>query len=92
MSSKLEQLYQTSHLYGGNASYIEGWYETWLKDPAGVPEQWCKYFESMPASDQPETGHIEVGVRFRNLSLSQPACVEILKCFFYIVYILGCTD
>ena len=33
MSSTLEQLYQTSHLYGGNAPYIEAWYEAWLEDP-----------------------------------------------------------
>ena len=65
VSSTLEQLYLTSHLYGGNASYIETWYETWLEDPDAVPEQWRKYFESMPASETPETGHIEIGKRFR---------------------------
>ncbi len=70
MSSTLAQLYQTSHLYGGNASYIEAWYETWLEDPAGVPEQWRKYFESLPAAETPEVGHLEVEERFRNLSLS----------------------
>ncbi len=70
MSSKLEQLYLTSHLYGGNASYIESWYETWLEDPDKVPEQWRKYFESMPAAETPETGHIEVGERFRNLPMN----------------------
>ncbi|HEY5774975.1 MAG TPA: 2-oxoglutarate dehydrogenase E1 component [Xanthomonadales bacterium] len=70
MSSTLEQLYLTSHLYGGNASYIETWYETWLEDPLKVPEQWRKYFESMPAPEVPETGHIRVEERFRNLPLS----------------------
>lgn len=71
MSSKLEQLYQTSHLYGGNASYIETWYETWLEDPASVPDQWRKYFDSMPAPEAPETGHHEVGERFRELPLNE---------------------
>ncbi len=69
MSSTLEQLYETSHLYGGNASYIESWYETWLKDPESVPEQWRQYFESLPSSDSPETGHLEIGERFRNLAV-----------------------
>jgi 2-oxoglutarate dehydrogenase E1 component len=68
MSSTLKQLYITSHLYGGNAPYIEAWYETWLENPLGVPEQWRKYFESMPAPDAPEVGHREVGERFRNLT------------------------
>jgi len=70
VSSTLEQLYLTSHLYGGNASYIETWYETWLKNPEAVPQQWRKYFEAMPAAEMPETGHIEIGERFRNLPLN----------------------
>jgi len=70
VSSTLEQLHQTSHLYGGNAPYIETWYETWLEDPDAVPEQWRKYFDSMPAAETPETGHIEVGERFRHLPLN----------------------
>jgi len=70
VSSTLEQLYQTSHLFGGNAPYIEAWYEAWLEDPDSVPEQWRKYFESMPSPDTPETGHIEVGERFRHLPLN----------------------
>jgi 2-oxoglutarate dehydrogenase E1 component len=70
VSSKLEQLYQTSHLFGGNASYVESWYEAWLEDPGSVPAQWRKYFDSLPASDTPETGHIEVGERFRRLPLN----------------------
>jgi len=70
VSSTLEQLYQTSHLFGGNAPYIEAWYEAWLEDPGSVPEQWRKYFESMPSPDAPETGHIEVGERFKHLPLN----------------------
>jgi len=70
VSSTLEQLYLTSHLYGGNAPYIETWYETWLENPEAVPQQWRKYFEAMPAAEMPETGHIEIGERFRNLPLN----------------------
>ena len=67
MSPTLEQLYQTSHLYGGNAPYIEAWYETWLEDPHRVPQQWRLYFESLPVTDAPETGHLAVAERFRRL-------------------------
>ncbi len=73
MSSKLQQLYQTSHLYGGNAPYIEAWYETWLEDPDSVPEQWRRHFESLPAGKGPEKGHQVVAERFRNLPLQGPA-------------------
>ncbi len=67
MSSTLEQLYQSSHLYGGNAPYIEAWYEAWLEDPQSVPEQWRKYFESLPQATEPESGHLQIGERFRLL-------------------------
>jgi 2-oxoglutarate dehydrogenase E1 component len=70
VSSTLEQLYQTSHLYGGNASYIEAWYEAWLEDPGSVPAKWRQYFESLPAAESPETGHLEVAERFRHLPLN----------------------
>jgi len=63
----MEQLYQTSHLYGGNAPYIEAWYEAWLEAPDSVPEQWRNYFESIPASEVVETGHLAVAERFRQL-------------------------
>ncbi|NNK98961.1 MAG: 2-oxoglutarate dehydrogenase E1 component [Xanthomonadales bacterium] len=70
MGSNLKQLYQTSHLYGGNASYIETWYESWLEDPQSVPETWRAYFESMPPAETEEEGHIAVEERFKKLSLS----------------------
>ena len=73
MSSTLKQLYQTSHLYGGNAPFIEAWYESWLENPASVPEQWRQYFDSLPSVDdaegtQSEVGHLAVGEHFRQLA------------------------
>lgn len=68
MSSTLEQLNKSSHLYGGNAPYIETWYESWLEDPDSVPAQWRSYFDSLPAADGPEKGHLKVGEHFRQLA------------------------
>ena len=68
MSSTLEQLYKSSHLYGGNAPYIETWYESWLEDPESVPAQWRTYFDSLPAADAPEKGHLQVAETFRQLA------------------------
>ncbi|NND45709.1 MAG: hypothetical protein HKN58_10320, partial [Xanthomonadales bacterium] len=67
MSSSIEQLYRSSHLYGGNAAFIEAYYETWLEDPAGVPEQWRKVFEAMPGTNGAERGHLDIQERFRLL-------------------------
>ncbi|MBS7328125.1 MAG: 2-oxoglutarate dehydrogenase E1 component [Oxalobacter sp.] len=41
---------QNSYLFAGNAPYIEALYESWLENPASVPENWRDYFSSMQAS------------------------------------------
>jgi len=70
LSSSLDQLYQSSHLYGGNAPFVEGYYEAWLDDPASVPDQWRKLFDSMPAANGTESGHLHVQERFRLLQFT----------------------
>ncbi len=52
-NASMEMLWQSSHIAGGNATYVENLYESYLKDPNGVPEQWRDYFDKLPmvASD-----------------------------------------
>jgi len=76
VSSTLEQLYKSSHLYGGNAPYIETWYESWLEDPDSVPAQWRTYFDSLPAADEPEIGRLQVAENFRQLGMLNPVAVQ----------------
>jgi len=47
-NSAMELLRQSSHISGGNATYVENLYESYLKDPNGVPEQWRDYFDKLP--------------------------------------------
>ena len=47
----IKDLEQSSWLNGPNASYIESFYESWLKDPASVSEQWRNYFAQMLMED-----------------------------------------
>ena len=44
----MEQLWRSSQLSGGNATYVEQLYETYLVDPNAVPEQWREYFAKLP--------------------------------------------
>ena len=46
--SSMELLWRSSHIAGGNATYVEDLYESYLKDPNGVPEQWRDYFDKLP--------------------------------------------
>jgi 2-oxoglutarate dehydrogenase E1 component len=46
--SSMELLWRSSHIAGGNASYVENLYESYLIDPNAVPEQWRQYFDKLP--------------------------------------------
>ena len=46
MSKSIEERYKTTPLSGGNAPFVEHYYELFLVDPGAVPESWRDYFES----------------------------------------------
>ena len=46
--SSMELLRRSSHISGGNATYVEDLYEVYLMDPNAVPEEWRSYFDSLP--------------------------------------------
>ena len=48
----MEQLWSTSQLAGGNVAYIEELFETYLRDPNEVPEEWRNYFDKLPRVDE----------------------------------------
>ncbi len=54
-SSSVYTAYQgNSHLFGGNAPYVEEMYENYLANPGSVPETWREYFDALqhvPAAD-----------------------------------------
>ncbi|PID42205.1 MAG: 2-oxoglutarate dehydrogenase E1 component [Proteobacteria bacterium] len=56
--SLMEQLWQTSHLAGGNLAYVEELFEKYLSDPNNVPEEWRNYFEKLPRVDDTITADI----------------------------------
>jgi 2-oxoglutarate dehydrogenase E1 component len=49
MSQSLRESYASSPLFGANASYVEDLYETYLRDPNGVPANWRAFFAGLPA-------------------------------------------
>jgi len=51
----MEQLWSTSQLAGGNVAYIEELFETYLRDPNEVPEEWRNYFDKLPRVDENST-------------------------------------
>lgn len=47
--SVMQRMWNSAHLSGGNATYVEELYELYLHDPNSVPEEWRSYFDKLPA-------------------------------------------
>ncbi|MDZ7787421.1 MAG: 2-oxoglutarate dehydrogenase E1 component [Halofilum sp. (in: g-proteobacteria)] len=65
--SPMQALWSTSLLDGGNGPYLEALYESWLRDPASVPDEWRRYFDGLPQVDgvtQPDMPPSEVRAQF----------------------------
>jgi 2-oxoglutarate dehydrogenase E1 component len=63
MSSVMKQFLDNSHLFGGNAPFIEDLYESYLVNPASVPEEWRDYFDKMqvlPGNATKDVAHAPV--------------------------------
>ena len=72
--SIMEQLWQTSHLQGGNLAYIEQLFETYLTDPNAVPEEWRSYFDRLPSVDGykgRDVSHASIRKQFEHISKNQ---------------------
>ncbi|MCL6414510.1 2-oxoglutarate dehydrogenase E1 component [Aestuariirhabdus sp. Z084] len=44
----MQRMWDSSHISGGNAAYVEELYELYIRDPNEVPEEWRDYFEKLP--------------------------------------------
>ncbi|HTP45622.1 MAG TPA: 2-oxoglutarate dehydrogenase E1 component [Casimicrobiaceae bacterium] len=71
----MEQLRETSTLFGGNAPFIEEQYEAYLADPGAVGPDWRAYFDSL-RGDAHDVAHAPVVESFiqlaRNRKLAAP--------------------
>ena len=72
-NSSMELLWQSSHISGGNATYVEDLYESYLKDPNGVAEQWRDYFDKLPLVESSvphiqDVPHSTIRERFAQIS------------------------
>jgi len=69
-ANSLLALWNTSYLAGGNASYLEQLYESYLVDPGSIDPRWKDYFDTLPydnsaAQDVP---HSAIRNTFRKLT------------------------
>ena len=65
--SKYQSLVQSSTIQGGNAAYIEAYYEQFLENPESVDPAWRAYFSSVQGSAA-DVAHAPVLERFEKLA------------------------
>ena len=73
--SVMKAWWDSSHMAGGNAAYVEEMYEAYLDDPKSVSEQWRNIFDQLPKVDgvELETNHTQIRDQFRTLAAMGPA-------------------
>ncbi|WP_299074620.1 2-oxoglutarate dehydrogenase E1 component [uncultured Paraglaciecola sp.] len=73
--SVMKAWWDSSHLSGGNATYIEEMYEAYLEDAQSVSDEWRDIFEKLPKLEGVgvETKHSLVRNQFRSLAALGPA-------------------
>ncbi|MCC6077325.1 2-oxoglutarate dehydrogenase E1 component [Pseudomonas sp. GCM10022188] len=71
--SVMQRMWNSAHLSGGNAAYVEELYELFLHDPNAVPEEWRTYFQKLPAdgNQSPDVSHATVRDHFVLLAKNQ---------------------
>ena len=65
----LDELVQSSHLDANSIAWIESLYESWLRDPGSVDEDWRRFFSGLGGVAGREPLHSVVREQFRNLGL-----------------------
>ena len=72
--SVMKAWWDSSHMAGANAAYVEELYETYLEDPQSVSENWRQIFDNLPKVDgvELETNHTTIKNQFRQLAALGP--------------------
>jgi 2-oxoglutarate dehydrogenase E1 component len=65
MTDSLREQYASTPLYGGNASFVEALYESFVRDPGSVSPEWREYFARLGAGGETLHGPILAELRER---------------------------
>ncbi|WJG10967.1 2-oxoglutarate dehydrogenase E1 component [Aliiglaciecola sp. LCG003] len=72
--SVMKAWWESSHMAGGNAAYVEELYEAYLDDPSSVSQQWRTIFDALPKLDGVEldSNHSQIREQFKALAALGP--------------------
>ncbi|MBS0290086.1 MAG: 2-oxoglutarate dehydrogenase E1 component [Proteobacteria bacterium] len=67
----------SSLMDGGNAAYLESLYESYLRNPLQVPQEWREFFKNLPPNQQAEEAlHSEVKAQFIQFAKSPVQAIQ----------------
>lgn len=72
MKPSLKELVESSHLYGGNATFVEELYEQFLQNPLAVAEPWREFFNRMQTGELRDALHAPIIEAFRRKGGAYP--------------------
>ncbi|WP_188695048.1 2-oxoglutarate dehydrogenase E1 component [Bowmanella pacifica] len=74
LESVMKAWWESSHMAGGNAAYVEEIYEAYLDDPQSVSEEWRSIFDQLPKLNgvELEAKHSQIRDQFRDLAKLGP--------------------
>lgn len=74
-NSVMKAWWDSSHMAGGNAAYVEELYEAYLDNPQSVPENWKLIFDELPKIEgvAVETKHSSIREDFKKMASLGPA-------------------
>ena len=67
----MNQLFDSTMFFGGNAPFVEELYENYLNNPTAVPDEWRDYFDrlaQMPGYVARDVAHAPVIAAFAELA------------------------
>ena len=72
--STMQAWWESSHMAGANAAYVEELFELYLEDPQSVPATWQEVFDSLPKVDgvSLDANHSEIREQYRKLAALGP--------------------
>lgn len=74
MTSKYENLRQTTSIHGANAAWLESYYEQYLEDPESVDANWRAFFRGVQGGEiVTEVPHSPIVARFERLGRERRA-------------------
>jgi len=75
--SRMQDLWSSSHLSGGNMEYVDALYDDYCQDPQSVPADWQKIFKEFKQANSQDVSTREVVEYFKQLAANKSHAIYV---------------